>query len=184
MKSVPKVNPNGYFARDYESMDDAFVGVVPFYTEMQPEEEGNTHGSQIAGYVVGVPFPDGFAAYVTPDKSFCFDIEAWGAYQTTYAAAEEAFAKTLEDWDGEGDAPVFIPPEQPSDLWSEGMSAEEIAELTKPTEQPSEMEQLRERLAAAEARNEQLAQESNVNQMALMELHMMLLSLMPEPADV
>lgn len=44
---------------------------------------------------------------------------------------------------------------------------------------PDDYVELESRLAAAEARNDQLAEESNANQLALMELHTMLLSVMP-----
>lgn len=135
MKAVPKVNTDGLYIED-EIADDSFNGVVPFYADPQPDGDGNVPEPQLAGYTVGVPVPSGL---FRPR----FDLAAWGVYQAAHAAAEQAFNDALEDWGGEGDAPVFIPPEQPSDLWSEGMSAEEIAELTKPSEQPSELEQLR-----------------------------------------
>ncbi|MNP85002.1 hypothetical protein D3C76_1845500 [compost metagenome] len=41
---------------------------------------------------------------------------------------------------------------------------------------PADYVELERRLAASEARNEQLAAESNANQLALMELHMLVLS--------
>ncbi|WP_418026221.1 hypothetical protein [Paenibacillus sp. JJ1722] len=106
MKAVPKVNTEGFYI-DVESVDDAFSGVVPFYTGLdsigQGSEEVNqpeSNGSQepiIAGYIVGVPFPEEFGAYMTEDKAFRFNLE------------------TL--------------------LWEEGLTDEEIAELTKPTDQ-------------------------------------------------
>lgn len=100
MKTVPKVNTDGFYF-DVAHVDDAFSGVVPFYE--QPEtiisdgDEIEKPEPVIAGYLVGVPFPEGFSAYVTEDKAFRFNLE------------------TL--------------------LWEEGLTVEEIAELTKPTDQ-------------------------------------------------
>ncbi|RPK29992.1 hypothetical protein [Paenibacillus xylanexedens] len=45
---------------------------------------------------------------------------------------------------------------------------------------PADYIELEKRLAASEARNEQLAAESNANQLALMELHMLALSVLPD----
>ncbi|PZT54129.1 hypothetical protein [Paenibacillus silvae] len=45
---------------------------------------------------------------------------------------------------------------------------------------PADYVELEQRLAAAEAENKKLAEESNANQLALMELHMMLLSVLPD----
>nr|WP_154957426.1 hypothetical protein [Paenibacillus xylanexedens] len=45
---------------------------------------------------------------------------------------------------------------------------------------PADYAELEQRLAAAEAENKKLAEESNANQLALMELHMMLLSVLPD----
>lgn len=84
-----------------------------------------------------------------------FDLVAWEAYQDE-------------------------PQETFPDLWVEGLSQEEIDELTKPnSEEPSELELLKQRLAESEAENKRLAEESNANQLALMELHMLVLSVVP-----
>ncbi|MEK5374202.1 hypothetical protein BK143_09390 [Paenibacillus peoriae] len=113
MKTVPKVNTEGFYF-DVAHVEDAFSGVVPFYE--QPEtiiydgDEIEKPEPVIAGYIVGVPFPEGFGAYVTEDKTFRFDLVAWKAYET---AKEQ-----------------LPPPEQPI-VWVEGLSAAEIAELTK-----------------------------------------------------
>ncbi|WFR64317.1 hypothetical protein P9222_09160 [Paenibacillus amylolyticus] len=45
---------------------------------------------------------------------------------------------------------------------------------------PADYVELEQRLTASEARNEQLAAESNANQLALMELHMLVLSVLPD----
>lgn len=61
-------------------------------------------------------------------------------------------------------------------LWAEGLSQEEIDKLTKTKpEESSELDLLKRRLAESEAENKRLAAESNANQLALMELHTMLL---------
>ncbi|MNW40821.1 hypothetical protein D3C74_179450 [compost metagenome] len=100
MKAVPRINTDGFYIED-EPVDDAFSGVVPFYE--QPEtiisdgDEIEKPEPVIAGYIVVVPFPEGFGAYVTEGKEFRFNLEAL--------------------------------------LWEEGLTVEEIAELTKPTDQ-------------------------------------------------
>ncbi|KQY87079.1 hypothetical protein ASD24_26755 [Paenibacillus sp. Root52] len=157
MKAVPKVNTDGLYLED-EIVDDAFSGVVPFYADPIPVIFDPDQSEQ-------VPTPDedkeeaepGIAGYLVgvsmPAGLFRpqFDIAAWKAYQDE-------------------------PQETFPDLWSEGLSQEEIDELTKPQpEEPSELDILKQRLEASEVRNEQLAAESNANQLALMELHMMLL---------
>ncbi|MGR6127208.1 hypothetical protein [Paenibacillus sp. SER-28] len=104
MKLVPKVNKDGLYLED-EVVDDAFNGVVPFYSdnseqEFEKTEQDATNAPQepvIAGYIVGVPFPEGFSAYVTEHKGFRFNLETFS--------------------------------------WEEGLTIEEIAELTKPTDQ-------------------------------------------------
>jgi len=64
------------------------------------------------GYIVSVPFPNGFKKYVTRDKAFKFDIEAY---------------LNLKDSDEQQDYTV---------LWQEGLTQDEIDELirTKPNE--------------------------------------------------
>lgn len=165
MKAVPKVNTDGLYLED-ELVDDAFSGVVPFYADPEPvvfdpeapeqpkepdvpEEDEEEVDREIAGYIVGVPVPAGL---FRPR----FDLAAWEAYQ---------------------DVVQTEPQESFPDLWGEGLSQEEIDELTKPQpEEPSEMDMLQQRLIEAEAENKRLAEESNANQLALMELHMLVLS--------
>ncbi|MGF6356458.1 hypothetical protein ABIE27_004376 [Paenibacillus sp. 4624] len=165
MKAVPKVNTDGLYLED-ELVDDAFSGVVPFYAKPEPvifapdqveqvptpnknEEEAER---KTAGYLVGVPVPAGL---FHPR----FDLAAWEAYQ---------------------DAVQVEPQKIFPDLWVEGLSQEEIDELTKPQpEELSELDLLKQRLAESEAENKRLAEESNANQLALMELHMLVLSVVP-----
>lgn len=165
MKAVPKVNTEGLYIED-ELVDDAFSGVVPFYAEPEPvmfdpdqAEQVSTPNKdeedaeqEIAGYLVGVPVPAGL---FHPR----FDLVAWEAYQ---------------------DNVQEVPQESLSKLWEEGLSQEVIEELTKPQpEEPSELDLLKQRLAESEAENKRLAEESNANQLALMELHKLVLSVVP-----
>ncbi|KAA8782505.1 hypothetical protein EC604_01405 [Paenibacillus amylolyticus] len=159
MKAVPKVNIDGLYLED-ELVDDAFSGVVPFYAEPepvvfdpdqaeQPEAPEEEVEPEITGYLVGVPVPAGL---FRPR----FDLVVWETYQD---AVKEGTQETFPD------------------LWIEGMSQEEIDELTNPhPEEPSELDLLKQRLAESEAENKRLAEESNANQLALMELHMLVLS--------
>ncbi|MGG1878890.1 hypothetical protein ABDI30_15155 [Paenibacillus cisolokensis] len=191
MKAVPKVNTDGLYLED-TLVDDAFSGVVPFYAEPelpidpgQQEPEAQSEDVQpgevpelepvIAGYIVSIPIIPGL---YRPR----FDIVAWEAYQSAVTSAEDAYNAAYAEWsklpeEERGDPPIYVAPEQPT-LWIEGLTLEEIEEITRPQPQePTEIDLLKERLAAAEARNEQLAEESTVNQLALMELHMMILAL-------
>ncbi|MDQ0722217.1 hypothetical protein QF049_003478 [Paenibacillus sp. W4I10] len=104
----------------------------------------------IAGYIVGIPVPAGL---FHPH----FNLEAWDDYQTAL----------------QGNRQESLPA-----LWSEGLSQEEIDELIKSQpEEPSELDYLKQRLAEAEAKNTQLTEESTLNQVALMELHAMILAM-------
>ncbi|OBA08176.1 hypothetical protein A9P44_02215 [Paenibacillus polymyxa] len=94
MKAVPKVNTNGLYLED-ELVDDAFSGIVPFYTPSSPtlsdtNQQLDTHqfaGSSSstkdateripAGYTVGIPVPSGL---YHPR----FDIQGWLTYEAEY----------------------------------------------------------------------------------------------------
>lgn len=174
MKAVPKVNTDGLYMED-ELVDDAFSGVVPFYAEPEPPvfdpeaseeveeaEDAEEAEPEIKGYIVGVPVPAGL---FRPK----FNLKAWEAY------LKDAWAQLPEE-DRE-EALQYVGPDFP-DLWIEGLSQEEIDKLTKP--QPgkaSELDLIKQRLVAAEERNEQLAGENTLNQVALMELHAMILNM-------
>ncbi|WP_440117172.1 hypothetical protein [Paenibacillus sp. QZ-Y1] len=161
MKAVPKVNTDGLYLED-ELVDDAFVGVVPFYAEPEPvvfDSEATEQPAapeekavpEIAGYLVGLPTPTGL---FRPR----FDLTAWEAYQTAL----------------ETDSQAGFP-----ELWVEGLGQDEIDKLIERTPQePSELDSLQQRLVEAEAKNSQLAAESTLNQVALMELHQMLLKVL------
>ncbi len=188
MKAVPKVNTDGLYLED-TLVDDAFSGVVPFYADFVPQPPGDPDEAEqedeeqseeetepeIAGYIVGIAVTPGL---YRPR----FDLVAWESYQEDLQVSELAYREAYDEWqaqpeDERGEPPIYVAPVQPT-LWIEGLTPEEIEEITRPQPQePSEVDLLKERLAAAEARNEQLAEESTINQFALMELHMMILEM-------
>lgn len=106
---------------------------------------------KIAGYLVGLPATVGL---FRPR----FDLTAWEAYQTAL----------------EIDSQAGFP-----ELWVEGLGQDEIDKLIERTPQEtSELDLLQQRLVEAEAKYSQLAAESTLNQVALMELHQMLLKVL------
>ncbi|MFE0554776.1 hypothetical protein ACFW1P_02410 [Paenibacillus sp. NPDC058910] len=184
MKAVPKVNTDGFYIED-TLVDDAFSGVVPFYAEIepqlidpdkaeqeaeeQPEEEAEP---EIAGYTVGVPVTPGL---FRPR----FDLDGWQAYRDAVDTALTEFQQTYDEWaalpeDGRGDMPHAESPPMP-DLWVEGLTPEEIEEITRPQPQvPSELERLQAenvelKLALTELAEAQEADKTEM-QLALAEL--------------
>lgn len=161
MKAVPKVNKDGLYLED-ELVDDDFASVVPFYAEPEPIVSNPEATEQpaapekkavpeIAGYIVGLPSPAGL---FRPR----FDLAIWQAYQTALEIDSEA----------------SFP-----ELWVEGLGQDEIDKLIERTPQKaSELDLLQQRLVEAEAKHSQLAAESTLNQVALMELHQMLLKVL------
>ncbi|WP_433922813.1 hypothetical protein [Paenibacillus taichungensis] len=145
MKAVPKVNTDGFYMED-ELVGDAFSGVVPFYTEPEPKvfdpdqieqltmlEEEIEH--EIAGYLVGVPVPAGL---FHPR----FNLADWETYQDAVQAGPQ------------GTFP---------DLWTEGLSQEEIDELTEP--QPAvtpEMDKIGEQLVKSKLEVLELKQQYEI----------------------
>lgn len=196
MKAVPKVNTDGLYLED-ELVDDAFSGVVPFYTassltlsntdQQQDTYELTADSSSArdeansetipAGYTVAIPVPPGL---YHPR----FDIQGWLIYQAEYAEklveaqnayeqlskeSHASFQKLHDEWQSKpenerGDelvyfAQTFTAPERrdPATFWSEGLSAEAIKELTQKAEQqPSETDQLKQRIADLEVTLTQL----------------------------
>ncbi|MEC4566784.1 hypothetical protein L8C07_12580 [Paenibacillus sp. CMAA1739] len=150
MKLVPKVNTDGLYLED-ELVDDAFSGVVPFYAESVGEQGDIVapEKPELVGYTVGVPI-------TTPGLyKPKFDFAAWKAYESAVYEAQEAYISALDDWQAKGrvaeEQPVYIAPKQPDNLWTEGLTPKEIAELTKPaTPEPSETVLLRQRLSDLE----------------------------------
>jgi hypothetical protein len=157
-KAVPTIGLDGLYIEDV-IQDDSFSGVVPIYTQPEPEEapdlpedseiedeadvsEEPEQPREIIGYLAGIPLPTGL---YHPR----FDLLAWDAYQDAVLEAQSDYADELHDWreqwaEGveQGPEPVYAPPAQPDNLWIEGLTPEEIADRTKPTEL-TELEQLR-----------------------------------------
>ncbi|WP_339294335.1 hypothetical protein MKY82_22005 [Paenibacillus sp. FSL W7-1279] len=172
MKAVPKVNTDGLYLED-TLVDDAFSGVVPFYAEIVPQPPTNPDEDaqpeepqpEIAGYIVGVPITPGL---FRPR----FDISAWETYQDELQAAESAYREAYEEWqaqpeDERGEPPVYVPPEMPT-LWIEGLTLEEIEEITRPQPQePTELELLSEEV---EVIRQQTAQQQEAIDSSGMEL--------------
>ncbi|MBU9707123.1 hypothetical protein KSP24_09320 [Paenibacillus sp. AK121] len=161
MKVVPKVNTDGLYIEVVE-VDDAFSGVVPFYaqpdnTDQDADSEPTT--PKIAGYIVGVPLT------ITGLFKPRFDLAAWETYQAAVYEAQEAYITALDDWQAKGrnpeNQPVYVAPKQPDKLWIEGLTPEQIAELTK---QPEPQPKLREELT-----NTQIAMADMYEQMLAMQ---------------
>ncbi|WDM23138.1 hypothetical protein [Paenibacillus polymyxa] len=196
MKAVPKVNIEGLYLED-ELVDDAFMGIVPFYTPSSPTLSDTnqqldtyqltdsspsiidaTNSERIlTGYTVAISVPPGL---YHPR----FDIQGWLAYEAEYnqklleaqnayeqlsKEAHATFQKLHDEWQNKpenerGDEPVnlvqtFTAPERrdPTTFWSEGLSEEAIKELTQKAEQqPSETDQLKQRIADLEVTLTQL----------------------------
>ncbi|WP_145323014.1 hypothetical protein [Paenibacillus xylanexedens] len=175
MKAVPKVNTDGLYLED-ELVDDAFSGVVPFYADPEPvvfnpeapeqpagpeipddEEEVER---EIAGYIVGVPVPAGL--YLPK-----FDLKGWEAHLEEEVTARTEYQSLYDAWlqlpeEEKEEAPQYVGPEL-SDLWVEGLSQEEIDELTKPQPtEPTELDRLGEQLVQRELEALELKQQNEI----------------------
>lgn len=188
MKAVPKVNRGGLYIED-TLVDDAFSGVVPFYAEIVPqaptdpdeseqeptpedEQPEETPEPEIAGYIVGVPVTPGL---FRPR----FDLDGWQSYRDAVDAALDEFQQAYEEWatlpeEERGGMPHVESPPMP-DLWIEGLTPEEIEEITRPQPQePTELERLQAenmelKLALTELAEAQEADKTEM-QLALAEL--------------
>lgn len=185
MKAVPKVNTDGLYIEDVIA-DDAFSGVVPFYadppaldqspeTDAEAAERPEKPEPQPAGYIVGVLVPAGL--YLPR-----FDLAAWQTYQDAVDAAEEAYRAAYDEWaalpeDERGKPPAYTAPEQPQQLWTEGLTPEEIAALHPPVEQ-TELERLQEENTKLKVALAELAEAAEADktktQLALAELAAMI----------
>jgi hypothetical protein len=196
MKVVPKVNTDGLYLED-ELVDDAFSGVVPFYTpssltlsdtnqqldtyqlidSSSSTINGTSSESILVGYTVGIPVPPGLyqphfdiQGWLTYEAEYAEkQVEAQNAYEKLSKETQAAFEKLHDEWRNKpenerGDEPIysamaFTAPERrdPTTFWSEGLSAEAIKELTQKAEQqPSETDQLKQRIADLEVTLTQL----------------------------
>ncbi|PNQ78858.1 hypothetical protein [Paenibacillus sp. F4] len=161
MKSAAKVNTNGLYLED-ALVDDAFSGVVPFYARTNntdPAADTEPTTPEIAGYTVGVPITT--RGLYKPR----FNLAAWETYQAAVYEAQETYIAALNDWQAKGrvaeEQPVYVAPKQPDNLWIEGLTPEEITELTK---QPEPQPKLREELT-----NTQIAMADMYEQMLAMQ---------------
>ncbi|MGG4341005.1 hypothetical protein [Paenibacillus lautus] len=190
MKAVPKVNTDGLYLED-TLMDDTFTGVVPFYSYMEqgipnvltttedvekPNGEApNEPESNISGYIIGITVPPGL---FRPR----FDLAAWNAYESTVSAAQNSYHEALSEWhalpeEQRGDMPVLESPPQPT-LWIEGLTPEEIEELTRPQPQePNEVDRLGTELVARELEALELRQQNEAQGAQIVGLELRLLSL-------
>ncbi|MEK5089031.1 hypothetical protein MKY98_19200 [Paenibacillus sp. FSL M8-0228] len=166
MKAAAKVNTDGLYMEDVE-VDDAFSGVVPFYAESVGEQGDivNPQKPEPIGYTVSVP--------ITTTGLFKpkFDLAAWMAYEGAVYEAQESYIAALNDWQAKGriteEQPVYVAPKEPENLWTEGLTPEQIAELTK---QPEPQPKLREELT-----NTQIAMADMYEQMLAMQAELKVL---------
>lgn len=176
MRAVPRIGLDGLYIEDVLE-GDSFTGVVPIYAqpepeevpelpedeeiiEEEPEEPEPEQPREIIGYIVGISLPSGL---YHPR----FDLVAWNAYQDAVLEAQSDYAGELHDWreqwvEGEeqGPKPVYTPPAQPDNLWVEGLTPEEIAELTKPGEL-SEIELLKKENLLLKAQNSAITERAD-----------------------
>ncbi|MHA2852943.1 hypothetical protein ACXZ7E_03065 [Paenibacillus lautus] len=188
MKAVPKVNTNGLYLED-ALVDDTFSGVVPFYSNMeqgildvlttaenvtQPEGEAPNE-PESNSYIIGIPVTPGL---FRPS----FDLAAWNAYESAVSAAEDSFQQALSKWQAfpeeqRGDMPVLESPTQPI-LWVEGLTPEEIEELTRPQPvEPNEMDRLGSEMVTRELEVLELRQQNEAQGAQIVGLELRLLSL-------
>lgn len=176
MKAVPKVNIDGLYLED-TLVDDTFSGVVPFYLNMEQviHEVPNEPESTISGYIIGIPVTPGL---FRPR----FDLAAWNAYESAVSAAQDSFQQALSKWQAlpdeqRGDMPVLESPAQPI-LWVEGLTPEEIEELTRPQPvEPNEMDRLGSEMVTRELEALELRQQNEAQgaQIVGLELRLLLL---------
>ncbi|MGO4786758.1 hypothetical protein AB4124_04850 [Paenibacillus sp. 2KB_20] len=191
MKAVPKVNTDGLYLED-TLVDDAFSGAVPFYApviptlptdpgevelETAPEDEQpeDTPELEIAGFIVGIPVIPGL---YRPR----FDLAAWEAYQDTESSVKDAFKSEYDQWSAlpeeeRGEPPIYQAPMQPT-LWIEGLTPEEIEELTRPQPQElNEVDRLGSEMVARELEAMELRQQNEAQGAQIVGLELRLLSL-------
>jgi len=131
MKAVPKINKGGLYIED-TIVDDTFSGVVPFYAplselrEYEQDEGSSADPSEIQPEIAGytVGIPAPPGLYLPK-----FDLEGWNSRE-------------------EGET------REPSSYWMEGLTQEEIEELTKPhPQEATPLDLLGEELAIMKLQN-------------------------------
>ncbi|MEK3735717.1 hypothetical protein NYE47_00955 [Paenibacillus sp. FSL H7-0941] len=186
-KAVPTIGLDGLYIED-AIQDDSFTGVVPIYAQPEPEKapelpedeeiedepdvsEEPEQPREIIGYIVGIPLPTGL---YHPR----FDLLAWDAYQDAVLEAQSDYVDAMHDWQEsyaegveQGEQPIYTLPTIPDNLWVEGLTPEEIAELTKPGEQ-TEVEKLK---FENEALKKLIEDKDRENKNALFEIYSILL---------
>lgn len=191
MKAVPIVNKDGFYLED-TLVDDTFSGVVPFNSHLgqgipdfkpptvdsgaQPEGESpNESESNISGYIIGIPVAPGL---FRPR----FDLAAWNAYESAVSDAQNSYHEALAKWhalpkEQRGDMPVLEPTPQPT-LWIEGLTPEEIEELTRPQPvEPNEMDRLGTEMVSRELEALELRKQNEAQGAQIVGLELRLLSL-------
>lgn len=190
MKAVPKVTTDGLYLED-TLVDDTFSGVVPFYSNMQqgildvltttenvtqPDGEApSDYESNIAGYIIGLPVTPGL---FRPR----FDLATWNAYESAVSAAQDSFQESLSEWQAlseeqRGDMPVLESPAQPT-LWIEGLTLEEIEELTRPRPvEPNELDRIGIEMVTRELEALELRKQNEAQGAQIVGLELRLLSL-------
>ncbi|MBY3623742.1 hypothetical protein HGO21_29960 [Acinetobacter sp. CUI P1] len=150
---------------DVTLVSDTEFGVTPLYEISTSEYDHDTPAHEtpepaLVGYRVAVSVPAGL---YKPH----FDLVAWNAWQDAVLETQSDYADELHDWreqwaEGEeqGPEPVYTPPAQPDNLWIEGLTPEEIAELTKPGEL-SEIEMLKKENMLLKAQNNAITERAD-----------------------
>ncbi|MGV2805178.1 hypothetical protein GNF85_16315, partial [Clostridium perfringens] len=111
-----------------------------------------------------------------------FDLAAWEAYQDAESSAKDAFKSEYDQWSAlpeeeRGEPPIYQAPMQPT-FWIEGLTPEEIEELTRPQPQePNEMDRLGSEIGARELEALELHQQNEAQGAQIVGLELRLLSL-------
>ncbi|WP_336077310.1 hypothetical protein [Paenibacillus sp. 203] len=170
---VPFYAPSSLILSDTDQQQDIYVRTTDKSSAI---DEENTETSP-AGYTVGILVPPSLYHPL-------FDIQGWLTYEAEYnetlieaqkkyekisKESQASFQKLHVEWQNKlenerGDepiysAPAFSTPERrdPTTFWSEGLSEEAVKELTQKAEQqPSETDQLKQRIADLEVTLTQL----------------------------
>lgn len=131
--------------------------------------------SNISGYLIGIPVTPGL---YRPR----FDLTAWSTYQAAVSEAQDSYQESLSKWQAlpeehRGAMPVLNSPPQP-DFWIEGLTPEEIAELTRPQPvEPNEVDRLGIEMVTRELEALEFRQQNEAQGAQIVGLELRLLSL-------